>query len=204
MNHKRIYRLYRLEGLSVRTKREAEVARSADGAAAPTRPNERWSMDFVSDVTESGRRFRVFADRRRLQPSLRRPGGRHLVLGARVSRILEEVGSLHPLPEMVVTDNGPEFTSKALDQWAYQRKVGFTSSDRASRWRTRTSRASTGSSVTSASTATGSRAFSTPRRSIEIWRADYNQVRPHSSLDGQSPQEYEQSFNQRGLPLQVA
>ncbi len=80
-------------------------------------------MDFVSDVTESGRRFRVFA----VVDDFSR---RCVVLvadtsfsGARVSRILEEVGSLHPLPEMVVTDNGPEFTSKALDQWAYQRKV---------------------------------------------------------------------------------
>ena len=72
-------------------------------------------MDFVSDVNESGRRLRVFV----VVDDFRR---RCVVLvddtsfsGARVSRILEEVGSLHTLTEMVVTDNGTEFNSKALD-----------------------------------------------------------------------------------------
>ena len=103
-------------------------------------------MDFVSDVTEGGRRFRVLAvvdDFSRRCVALVADTS---FSGARVSRILDEVASLHPLPEMVVTDNGPEFTSKALDQWAYQRKVKL----QGSRWRTRTSRASTGSSGTSA------------------------------------------------------
>lgn len=61
-NHKRIYRLYKLEGLSVRTKkRKRLVARARTVLAKATRPNERWSMDFVSDITWGSRRFRIFA-----------------------------------------------------------------------------------------------------------------------------------------------
>jgi len=151
VNHKRIYRLYRLEGLSVRTKRRKRmVAAPRTVLPAATRPNERWSMDFVSDVTESGRRFRVFAvvdDFSRRCVALVADTS---FSGTRVSRILEEVGSVHRLPEMVVRDNGPESPARRSISGRTSGRSSFTSFDRASRWRTRTSRASTGSSATSA------------------------------------------------------
>ena len=62
VNHKRVYRIYRAEGLSVRTKRRRRLVASPRMTLPPaTRPNERWSMDFVSDVTERGVRFRVLS-----------------------------------------------------------------------------------------------------------------------------------------------
>lgn len=91
--------------------------------AAAARPNDRWSMDFVSDVTWSGRRFRIFAvvddfTRETLALVVDTSLG-----GARVARVLDELVALRGAPVMIVCDNGPEFTSKALDAWAYQRGV---------------------------------------------------------------------------------
>lgn len=205
VNHKRIYRLYRLEGLSVRTKRRKRmVAAPRTVLPPPTRPNQRWSMDFVSDVTEKGRRFRVLT----LVDDFTR---RCMALvvdtsfsGRRVGRVLDELATVHRLPETIVVDNGPEFTSNALDQWAYQRgaKLHFIRP---------------GKPVENAYVESFNGKFRDEclnsnwfadllhaRAVIEAWRVDYNDVRPHSSLDGLSPSEYEASFNQRGLPLQVA
>ena len=205
VNHKRIYRLYRLEGLSVRTKRRKRmVAAPRTVLPAPMRPNERWSMDFVSDVTESGRKFRVFAvvdDFSRRCVALVADTS---FSGARISRILDEVASVHPLPEMVVTDNGPEFTSKALDQWAYQRKVKLHFIRPGKPVENAYVESFNGKFRDECLNSNWFASLLHAQALIEIWRADYNEVRPHSSLDGQSPQEYEAKFNQRGLPLRVA
>ncbi len=205
VNHKRVYRLYRLEGLSVRTKRRKRmVAAPRTVLPPPTRPNQRWSMDFVSDVTEKSRRFRVLT----LVDDFTR---RCMALvvdtsfsGKRIGRVLNELAAVHRHPQTIVVDNGPEFTSNALDQWAYQRgaKLHFIRP---------------GKPVENAYIESFNGKFRDEclnsnwfadllhaRSVIEAWRVDYNDVRPHSSLDGLSPSEYEASFNQRGLPLQVA
>ena len=86
----------------------------------PTRPNKRWSMDFVSGATWGGRRFRVFVvvddfTREALALVVDTSLG-----GARVARELDAIAAVRGLPAMIVMDNGPEFTSKALDGWAYR------------------------------------------------------------------------------------
>jgi len=61
VNHKRVERLYREEGLAVRRRRRKRVARDSRGRAAlPTRPNQQWGVDFVSDALAWGRRIRLF------------------------------------------------------------------------------------------------------------------------------------------------
>lgn len=204
MNHKRVYRLYRLEGLSVRTKRRRRmVAAPRAVLAPPTKPNQRWSMDFVSDVTEGGRRFRVLTivdDFSRRCVALVTETS---FTGLRVGRALDEAIVQSP-PETIVMDNGPEFTSKALDQWAYQRRVklhfirpgkpvenAYVESFNG-RFRDECLNSNWFADVLEA------------RSLIDSWRTDYNQLRPHSSLDGLSPEEYEASFNQRRLPQRVA
>jgi putative transposase len=204
VNHKRVYRLYCLEGLSVRTKRRKRmVAAPRTVLPPPTRPNQRWSMDFVSDVTEKSRRFRVLT----LVDDFTR---RCMALvvdtsfsGKRIGRVLDELAAVHRLPQTIVVDNGPEFTSNALDQWAYQRgaKLHFIRP---------------GKPVENAYIESFNGKFRDEclnsnwfadllhaRSVIEAWRVDYNDVRPHSSLDGLAPSEYEANFNQRGLPLRM-
>jgi putative transposase len=203
VNHKKIYRLYKLEGLPVRTKKRKRIAaRARTVLPAPTRPNERWSMDFVSDVTWSGRRFRIFVvvdDFTREPPAL--------VVdtsfgGARVGRALDELIELRGAPEMIVCDNGPEFTSKALDAWAYQRGVKLHFIRPGKPVENAYVESFNGKLRNECLNENWFLSLDDARRIIEAWRVDYNEVRPHSSLDGMTPKEYAEA--NRGLTSKVA
>ena len=123
-NHKRVYRLYREEQLAVRRrKRRKLVAGARIVLATPTQPNERWSMDFMGDTLAGGRIFRTLnivddASRECLAIEVD-----HGLSGLRVTRVLDRLATRRPLPRRIVVDNGPEFTSTALDAWAYRRSV---------------------------------------------------------------------------------
>lgn len=204
VNHKRIYRLYRLEGLSVRTKRRRRlVAAPREALAAPTRPNQRWSMDFVSDCTEAGQRFRVLTV---VDDFSRRCVTLVTAIsfsGRRVGRALDEA-MLEALPETIVMDNGPEFTSNALDQWAHQRNVKLHFIRPGKPVENAYAESFNGRFRDECLNATWFANVLEARRTIDAWRDDYNEHRPHSSLDGLTPEEYEAAFNQRKLPLRVA
>jgi len=124
INHKRVQRLYREEGLALRHRRRRKRActlRVPMPAAA--RPNHRWSMDFVSDVLATGRRIRVLTvvdDYTRECPAIEVDTSLN---GLRVTQVLERLAETRGLPEVIRTDNGPEFSGRVLDAWAYRRDV---------------------------------------------------------------------------------
>ena len=123
-NRKRVYRIYREEQLSVRRKKRKRVAASSrEALAIPERRNERWSMDFMADTLADGRTFRTFnvvddCTRECVAIEVGRS-----IPGARVVRVLEKLRLSRGLPGVIVLDNGPEFTSRVLDPWAYERGV---------------------------------------------------------------------------------
>ncbi len=123
-NHKKVYRIYREEGLQVR-RRKKKRARSQPRRplARPETVNERWSMDFVSDYLQDGRRLRVLnvvddfsSECLAIEIGISIPGDS-------VARTLDMVALDRGYPTAIVVDNGPEFTSKAMDIWAYEREV---------------------------------------------------------------------------------
>ena len=123
-NEKKIYRVYCEEELQVR-KRKKKRARSGPRRPLPTPStiNERWSMDFVSDYLQDGRRLRALT---LLDDFSSECPGIELgisIPGEGVARFLDRVALERGYPEVIVVDNGPEFTSRALDQWAYKRGV---------------------------------------------------------------------------------
>jgi putative transposase len=124
VNRKRVYRIYREEALSVRRRKRKQVAASPRQAMpVPARANERWSIDFMADTLADGRTFRtlnVVDDFTR--EALATEVGRSIP-GERVVRALERVSKARGLPRAIVLDNGPEFTSRVLDQWAYRCQV---------------------------------------------------------------------------------
>ncbi len=126
VNHQRVYRLYREEGLGVRRRKRKRIgAVERQPLAIPTRPNERWSMDFISDALSEGRKFRslnLVDDFTRECLSAEVDTS---IPGARVVRLLEGLAEQRGLPQTLVMDNGPEFAGQALDVWAYERGVNL-------------------------------------------------------------------------------
>ena len=123
-NEKKVYRVYREEGLQVR-RRKKKRARSGPRRplSVPSTLNERWSMDFVSDYLQDGRRLRVL---NLLDDFSSESAGIEVgmsIPGERVARFLDMVALERGYPQIIVVDNGPEFTSKALDVWAYEHGV---------------------------------------------------------------------------------
>ena len=124
VNCKRVYRLYRLEGLGVRTKtRRKHAVKVRVPLAGAQKINQRWSMDFVADRLVDGRMFRVLTivdqfSRESLsaQPRFNYPG-------KEVVASLEQIASERGYPEAITIDNGTEFSSKALEAWAHEKGV---------------------------------------------------------------------------------
>ncbi|MEA2526841.1 MAG: putative transposase, partial [Thermomicrobiales bacterium] len=119
VDHKRVYRLYREEGLGIRVKRKTKRTRAPRVQPAPApRPRERWRMDFLTGSLADGRRFRVLTvvdHVSRVSPAI---GVDVSWTGERVAAILEGVRRTTGAPERIAVDNGPEFTAKALNAWA--------------------------------------------------------------------------------------
>jgi len=118
-NHKRIRRLYRLEGLAVKRRRKKRVAQPRAPLPRSSRPNEEWAMDFVRDTLCSGQAFRALTivdtctrESPAIEVDVSLPGDR-------VVAVLESLSITRGLPERIVVDNGPEFHSKALDAKKY-------------------------------------------------------------------------------------
>ncbi len=193
VNHKRVYRLYIEEKLGLRRKRGRKRAPATAARVPlqiPVRPDEVWTMDFTQDAFATGRRFRTLnlmdgftRDALRIEVDTSLPG-------LRVVRVLEELRQGGRKPTAIVIDNGSEFTSQVVDQWAYENQVqlhfitpgrpmenGFIESFNGKfrdeclneHWFVDLSHA---------------------RKEIEEWRCDYNQVRPHSALGYLTPTEF--------------
>ena len=124
MNHKKLYRLYREEGLSVRRRRGRKRARgSRTPMPVPLRPNDRWSMDFVADTFGASRRLRILAiNDDACRENLCLVGGTS-ISGVRVARELDTLVRLYGKPASIVSDNGTEFTSRAILKWANENRV---------------------------------------------------------------------------------
>ena len=120
----RFQRVYQEEGLQIRRrKRRRKVAAVRVPLPAPSRPNQVWAMDFVHDVTDGGRRLRIFAvidtfTRECLALEVDRSFSGHRVVRA-LGRVVRERG----LPDGITTDNGPEFAGTALNAWAFKHGV---------------------------------------------------------------------------------
>jgi putative transposase len=124
VNHKRVYRLYSAANLAVkRRKRRKGVRVPREPLTLSTQRNEVWSMDFVMDALASGRRIKILTivdDCTKEAIDLVADFG---ISGHCVTRILDQAARFRGYPKAIRTDQGPEFTGKALDQWAYDRGV---------------------------------------------------------------------------------
>jgi putative transposase len=199
VNHKRVERLYREEGLSLRSKkRKKRISHIRVVLDRPEKANQHWSMDFVSDSLWNGRRFRVLTIVDNLTRECPALEVDHSLPGLRVTRVLDRLAATRGLPGIITVDNGPEFISKAMDAWAYQNKVKLRFIQ-------------PGKPVQNAYVESFNGKFREEclnenvfidlhdaRNKIEAWRQDYNSTRPHSSLHNLTPEEFASTLPQQG------
>jgi len=191
VNTKRVYRLYREQGLQVRTKKHGKrAAHTRVRLPEAARLNQRWSMDFVSDRLTDGRWFRIltvvdqytreclciYADRSQT--------------GEKVVEHMKRLVALRGVPESITTDNGSEFAGQAMDVWAHQAgvKLDFIRPGRPvqngyiesfnGRLRDECLNIEVFSNLAEA------------RETLHRWQRDYNQTRPHSALADRTPEEF--------------
>jgi len=198
VNHKKLFRLYREEKLAVRRRggrKRAIGTRSS--MLLPLVPNERWSLDFVSDAFTDGRKFRILTvvdDCTRECLTLLADTS---LSGVRVARELDRLIAERGKAKMIVSDNGTEFTSNAILTWAEKTQIewhyiapgkpmqnGFIESFNG-RLRDELLNETLFSSLAQA------------RAALVNWRGDYNTSRPHSQIGWRTPAEFAATFAPR-------
>lgn len=193
VNHKRVERIYREERLSLRLKRRKKQAAAVRvPLAVPTGPNQAWSMDFVWDSLRNGRRVKMLTI---VDDFTRECLAVEVDFGINGQRVTQTLGRLMEVREKVGgirSDNGPEFTSNAMDGWAYEKGVSLDF--------IRPGKPTENAFIESFNgrlreECLNDNQFLTlveAQTIIEAWRKDYNDERPHSSLAGLTPSEFAQ------------
>lgn len=195
-NHKRISRVYRELGLQINRRRGGKKKRSGLRLILekPTKPLELWAMDFVSDSFNTGRKFRTLTITDLFTHETPALEVDVSLTGIRVGQVLDRLKLSHGLPKAIICDNGSEFTCRAMDQWAFANKVelkfiqpgkpnqnAYCESFNA-RLRDECLNANWFSNLTEA------------REIIESWRKEFNEERPHSSLNNKTPKMFANEY----------
>jgi putative transposase len=188
VNHKKLFRIYREEGLVVRRRRGR---RKALGARVPilveARPNARWSLDFVHDQFANGRRFRILNV---VDDVTRECLGAILdvsICGVRVTRELDAIIERRGKPGLIVSDNGPELTSNAVLEWCAKQSMDWHYIELGKPTQNAYVESFNGRMRDEFLNETLFLGLAHARLAIRDWVADYNNARPHSSLRYRTP-----------------
>lgn len=198
-NHKRVYRLYLEEKLSLRRKRgrRRRAGSRLQLPPPPTRPDQLWTMDFAGDAFMSGRKFRTLnlmdgftREALEIEPDTSLPG-------ARVVRVLEGRKQQGRKPEAIVIDNGPEFISQVVDQWAYENGVRLHFITPGRPTENGYIESFNGKFRDECLNEHWFTSLPQSRDIIANWRRDYNEVRPHSSCGRIPPAKFAANHRQQ-------
>jgi putative transposase len=197
-NPKRTWRIYKENGLTLKLrKRHKRASMLRLELAQPSKPNERWAMDFVSDGLWNGRKFKALTIIDIFTKECLAIEVDTSINGNRVTRVLDWLILTKRCPEVITTDNGPEFAGIALDRWAYNNHV-------------RLDFIKPGKPIQNAFIESfngrvrheclNQHYFVTlqeAKKIIEDWRLEYNTFRPHGSLNGLTPEEFRKTWEEQ-------
>lgn len=197
VNHKRIYRLYVLLKLQLPKSRRKRRKYRTEPAAKPIAPNELWSMDFVADRIESGRRLRIF----NLIDNYTKECVGNIVDtsigGYRVARELERIVEFRGKPRAIVCDNGPEFISGKMFDWSQKSKVDLHFIQPGKPQQNAFIESFNGRMRDECLNVNLFNSLLEARVVISEWIEDYNKVRPHSSLGYMTPEKFRLTFEKK-------
>lgn len=197
INHKKLFRLYKEMGLKVRkrgSRKRALGIRITEKKA--TKINEIWSLDFMFDRLADGRKIRLL----NIVDEFTRESLRIVVdtslSGLRVARELQCIIQEKGKPSYIISDNGTEFTSKAILKWSHEQSIDWRYIDPGKPMQNGTIESFNGKVRDEFLNQHWFITLNEARDLAEKWRQDYNQNRPHSSLNGFTPNEFIRSFEE--------
>lgn len=195
VNHKRTERIYRQQGLAITRRRRCKrAAGTRIVLPAASRPNERWSMDFMQDVLWHGRRFRMLTVVDQFTKECPVIEVDTSLNGLRVSRVLEWLSMTRALPASITVDNGPEFAGMVLDRWAYTKSVKLAFIRPGKPVENAFIESFNGRLRQECLNQHHFLDLEEARKTIEHWRLRYNDFRPHRSLNGMTPEGFTQQW----------
>jgi putative transposase len=193
VNHKRLFRVYRAAGLSVKRRKRKRLVRVGQPAFLATRPNEQWSLDFVHDRLANGRTVRVLTvvdnytrECLALEVDTSLPS-------RRVTRALDSVIADRGRPQRIRLDNGSELTSRHFLSWGIDQRIELNHIDPGKPVQNAFIESFNGRLRDECLNTSWFRNLWQARRRIAAWRAEYNHERPHSSLNYRTPHEFAQA-----------
>lgn len=198
VNKKKVYRIYRSAGLSVHRRKGRKKARgSRQERLLTTRTNQKWSLDFVFDQLSDGRRIKLMTvvdefTRESLAVEVERS-----IKGPAVVRTLDKVIALRGKPEQIQSDNGSEFTSNVVLSWANREGVDWRYIEPGKPTQNSYIESFNGKIRDECLNENWFETLNEAKALIEIWRKDYNETRPHGSLNGLSPSVFAEEVRKR-------
>lgn len=200
-NHKRTERLYKEQGFSLKLrKRKRRISQVRLELPRATHPNQRWSMDFMHCSLWSGRKFRLLCVIDQFTKECPVIEVDYSLPGLRVTRALDWLVIIRQRPEAITVDNGPEFAGKTLDQWAYKSKVKLDFIRPGKPVENTYVESFNGKLRHECLNQHYFTSLEEAKRTIEAWRIQYNEFRPHRTLKGLTPQSFAQQFQTQYNP----
>lgn len=191
VNHKAVYRIYRQEGLNLRHKgRRKQISRARIPKVDVMGVNQCWAMDFMSDALFNGRRFRALIMMDVYSRECLNIYADNKITGDTVVDILDSISYHRGRPERIRVDNGPEFISRALDNWAYENNIKLEFSRPGKPVDNAFIESFNGSLRDECLNTNWFLSIEDARNKLELWRRDYNEFRPHSSLGNMTPSDF--------------
>jgi putative transposase len=199
-NHKRVHRLYRKAGLAVRRRRKRDrVAVERKPLQIPSGPNHTWSMDFVFDALANGKPIKCLTVVDDCTKEAVEIAVARRINGQGVADILEAACRFRGYPATIRTDQGPEFTGKSLDQWAHANGITLQLTQPGKPTQNAYIESFNGKFRDECLNEHWFVSLDQAKAEIALWRRDYNEVRPHSSLDQQTPAAFAETLREQGL-----
>jgi len=191
INYKRVERLYQLEKLHIRRRRRKKIPVSdRQPLFRPGKANEIWSMDFVFDRIASGKTVKCLTVVDDATHEAVAVVPEHTIGGDHLTRILDGICSQRGRPKMIRSDNGAEFTGKAMLTWAHRNGVALRLIEPGKPNQNAYVESFNGRLRDECLNEHWFTSLAHARALIETWRCEYNEERPKKSLGGLTPSQY--------------
>jgi len=204
VNHKRVRRLYRLHRLQLQYRRKLKLHNiKVEPLSVPLQPNKIWAIDFMHDALNNGRKVRLFTAIDACTRECIEIAADYGFSGERVTRILDILSVSRKFPDTIMSDNGPEFQSKAVIRWIARNRVNWHYIQPGKPNQNAWIESFNGKFRDECLNLHSFTNLKEVQKITEEWRMEYNTIRPHSSIGRIPPANYAAGLTKKKLQLQA-